>query len=240
MYLENVQRAQDVSIGTSNSTRENGSHRLSWGDQSSLVFQHAHLLLQAKIFLPSTHRSHYWVHLKKLIPVLPSPGFCHCPASVRHPLLSRLCQFLLVISCCFCSLLTSSPSRCASGAFKNRILFSYLKPMHVSPMLSAHWTSPGSSLVYESIHFCANLPFCPFPAVPHRALASFPREPHSIKLPWICTCCSLDMCLFLLCWFHLQMNLNPPSLYNHTLLHANFSRSHELICLISPTETWLH
>lgn len=98
-YLENVQKAQDVSTGTSDST---------WAKLKSLPLPC--ISFGGYIWSPKLkarlHRHAFsqpagppGLTSKKLIPILSHPFSGHCPASGHHPLLTRLCQLLLVISC---------------------------------------------------------------------------------------------------------------------------------------------
>ena len=125
---------------------QNWSGHLSSADLPPLCFlQGVSLIAQAKsplglTHLQSTHRS-YWRHLKKLIPILCPPFSGHCLASGHHPLLTRLCQLLLVI---YCSLIFPHKfiRRCSPNIFQKTGSILLLKTLTHPPFTPSLLVEP--------------------------------------------------------------------------------------------------
>ena len=127
---------------------------------------------------------------------------------LSHP--GAPCQLLPVTSYYSWSSLTNSSSRCSPDIFLKTGSSLLLKTLTTFPLYSQPIGWVHTSLVYKSIHFGANLPFCPFPAAPHCALACF------LSAMLLQASLTLHM-LFpkpgpspLICHFYLQNILNPP------------------------------
>lgn len=116
-YLENVQKAQDVSTGTSDSTVQNRSHWLPQADVPFLHFFNSTSDCQARsppAATPPGSRGSSRVPLRHLSLIFSPPFFTTAlPQSI---ILSRLhCYLLLIISGYVCSFLTSPPSTSSSS-----------------------------------------------------------------------------------------------------------------------------
>lgn len=210
------------------------------------LLQWVHLVAQTKAFLQSTHRSYYWVHLKKKKKFQSSPIHSSAIALLWPIIFSWLNYFNSFLSSpVIWSFLTSSSSRCPPDNFpKKRIFISCRMPLNVSLILSSHCISPDSSSKYKSIHFCANLAFCPFIIAPYHALVSFLRVSCSTKLSWFVFVVPLIHAFptmsvsFISRWIWISLQVLGPSLCNCIFLYGSTSCTHEIICVISSMGTW--